>query len=85
MIAKTFFLAKIIHRIGIKKLRDKKSLRQNPAGNGTFFALRAARGRVLRAARGRVLRAIRGRVLHERNEYGRNGASYTMVGAATDS
>jgi hypothetical protein len=29
MIAKTFFLAKIIHRIGTKNLRDKKSLREN--------------------------------------------------------
>jgi hypothetical protein len=45
MIAKTFFLAKIIHRIGTRSLRGKKSLRENLADNGTFFALRAARGR----------------------------------------
>jgi hypothetical protein len=31
MIVKTFFLAKIIHRIGTKNLRDKKSLRENLA------------------------------------------------------
>jgi hypothetical protein len=43
MIAKTFFLAKIIHRILTRILRDKKSLRENLAGYRAFFALRAAR------------------------------------------
>jgi hypothetical protein len=42
MIAKTFFLAKIIHRILTRILRDKKSLRENLAGYWIFFALRAS-------------------------------------------
>jgi hypothetical protein len=42
MIAKTFFLAKIIHRIGTQNLRGKKSLRESLAGYRIFFALRAA-------------------------------------------
>jgi hypothetical protein len=43
MIAKTFFLAKIIHRIGTRSLRGKKGLHENLAGYRIFFALRAAR------------------------------------------
>jgi hypothetical protein len=31
MIAKTYFLAKIIHRIGAQNLRGKKCLPKNPA------------------------------------------------------
>jgi hypothetical protein len=45
MIAKTFFLAKIIHRIGTRSLRGKKGLRESLADNDTFFTLRATRGR----------------------------------------
>jgi hypothetical protein len=45
MIVKTFFLAKIIHRIGTRSLRGKKGLRENLADNDAFFTLRAARGR----------------------------------------
>jgi hypothetical protein len=47
MIVKTFFLAKEIHRIGTRSIRGKKGLHENLAGNGTFFALRATRGRAL--------------------------------------
>jgi hypothetical protein len=47
MIAKTFFLAKIIHRIGTRSLRGKKGLHENLAGYRIFFALRAARRTVL--------------------------------------
>jgi hypothetical protein len=47
MIAKTFFLAKIIHRIGTRSLRGKKGLHENMAGYRIFFALRAARRTVL--------------------------------------
>jgi hypothetical protein len=47
MIAKTFFLVKIIHRIGTRSLRGKKSLRENLAGYRVLFALRAARRAVL--------------------------------------
>jgi hypothetical protein len=43
MIAKTFFLAKIIHRIGTQSLRGKKGLHENLAGYRIFFALRTAR------------------------------------------
>jgi hypothetical protein len=43
MIVKTFFLAKIIHRIGTRNLRQKKSLPENLAGYRVFFTLRAAR------------------------------------------
>jgi hypothetical protein len=32
MIAKIFFLMKIIHRIGIRSLRQEKGLRENLAG-----------------------------------------------------
>jgi hypothetical protein len=35
MIAKAFFLAKIIHRIGVRNLRGKKGLRENLARPGT--------------------------------------------------
>jgi hypothetical protein len=42
MIAKTFFLAKIIHRILTRSLRGKKSLRQNLIEYRKFFALRVA-------------------------------------------
>jgi hypothetical protein len=38
MIAKTFFLAKIIHRILTRSLRGKKCLHENPAGYRIFFA-----------------------------------------------
>jgi hypothetical protein len=48
MIAKTFFLAKIIHRIRTRSLRGKKSLPENLAGYRVFFALQAARQAVLR-------------------------------------
>jgi hypothetical protein len=37
MIAKTFFLAKVIHRILIRSLRGKKSLHENLAKYRTFF------------------------------------------------
>jgi len=47
MITKTFFLAKIIHRIRTRNLRQEKTLRENPVDNGIFFVLRAIRGRVL--------------------------------------
>jgi hypothetical protein len=40
MIAKTFFLMKIIHRIGIRSFRQEKSLRENLAGYRIFFTLR---------------------------------------------
>jgi hypothetical protein len=40
MIAKTFFLTKIIHRIGTRSLRQEKSLRENLAGYRIFFTLR---------------------------------------------
>jgi hypothetical protein len=45
MIAKTFFLVKIIHRIGTRSLRSKKSLHENLAGYriSVLFALRSAR------------------------------------------
>jgi hypothetical protein len=43
MIAKTFFLAKIIHRIGTQSIRQEKSLLENQAENRAFFVLRAAR------------------------------------------
>jgi hypothetical protein len=43
MIAKTFFLAKIIHRIGTRSIRQKKSLLENQAENRTFFVPQAAR------------------------------------------
>jgi hypothetical protein len=51
MIAKTFFLMKVIHRIGTRSLRGKKSLHENPARYRTFFALWAARRRGDWAAR----------------------------------
>jgi hypothetical protein len=44
MIAKTFFLVKIIHRIGAKNLRGKKGLRESLAAYRAFFALQATRG-----------------------------------------
>jgi hypothetical protein len=47
MIAKIFFLAKIIHRIGTRNLRQEKSLLENPAGYRIFFTLRQL-GRQLR-------------------------------------
>jgi hypothetical protein len=47
MITKTFFLAKVIHRILIRSLRGKKSLHENLAKYRIFLALRA----VCRAAR----------------------------------
>jgi hypothetical protein len=42
MIAKTFFLAKIIHRIGTRSIRQEKSLLESQAENRAFFVLRAA-------------------------------------------
>jgi hypothetical protein len=45
VITKTLFLAKIIHCMGAKNLRGKKSLRESQVDNGALFALRAARGR----------------------------------------
>jgi hypothetical protein len=50
MIVKTFFLAKIIHRISAKSLRGKKSLRENLADNGTFLRV-AGNGRRVRCGR----------------------------------
>ena len=52
MIAKTFFLAKIIHRIGTQNLRGKKSLHENLTGYRIFFTLRAARRAVLHSPQG---------------------------------
>jgi hypothetical protein len=43
MITKTFFLAKTIHRIGTRSLRQEKSLPENLAAYRAFFVLRAAR------------------------------------------
>jgi hypothetical protein len=43
MIMKTFFLTKIIHRISIRSLRNKKSLPENLIRYRAFFVLRAAR------------------------------------------
>jgi hypothetical protein len=43
MIAKTFFLAKIIHRIGTRNLRRKKSVPENWVEYRAFSALRVAR------------------------------------------
>jgi hypothetical protein len=43
MIAKTFFLAKIIHRIGARIIRQEKSLLENKVENQTFFVLGAIR------------------------------------------
>jgi hypothetical protein len=40
VIAKTFFLMKIIYRIGIQSLRQEKSFRENLAGYRIFFTLR---------------------------------------------
>jgi hypothetical protein len=45
MIAKTFFLMLIIHRIGTRNLRDKKSLPENLVNYRAFLALRATYGR----------------------------------------
>jgi hypothetical protein len=43
MIAKTFFLAKIIHRIGTRNIRQEKSLLENQVEKRTLFVLRTAR------------------------------------------
>jgi hypothetical protein len=45
MIAKTFFLAKIIHRISTRNLRQEKSLHENLFAYRTFSALRQPGGR----------------------------------------
>jgi hypothetical protein len=39
MIVKTFFLVKIIHRIGARNLHDKKSLRKNLATYSRIFRI----------------------------------------------
>jgi hypothetical protein len=43
MITKTLFLAKEIHRIGTRSIRDKKSLLETLAEYRAFFASRAVR------------------------------------------
>jgi hypothetical protein len=45
MIAKTLFLAKIIHRIGAKNIRGKKTLRQNSVAYRAFFAFSGLAGK----------------------------------------
>jgi hypothetical protein len=41
MITKTFFLAKIIHRIGVRSLRNKKVYAKTWLDNGALSAMRA--------------------------------------------
>jgi hypothetical protein len=61
MIAKDFFLAKIIHRIGALNFHDKKSLLETSVKYLTFFTLRTTR----RTAAGQLAGATRGAVRGE--------------------